>query len=454
MSEVKQDGLILIYGLGESGIACLNYCYKKHYAVRVIDNHLQSSQLIELKRKYSGVEFYNAEQSEFLLTGVSKLIVSPGIPLSRSLIIKARESDISVLRDLDWFMQLAVAPVIGITGSNGKTTVRSLLEHLFSNYFHCIKVGGNSGTPLFELLLDNESVDYYIIECSSFQLECSQSLGLACACVLNITPDHMDRYSNFMDYAQTKRRIFSNADVLVYNRSDNETLPIDHNTRNTISFGDNSPSEKKDWGIVEKLGKRVLSHGPIEVLDVDELALTTYTHCLNVLAACSIADYFGIPKSVLRQVMLEWKGLSHRFETVAQSQGITWINDSKATNVGAALAAIHTLVKIEKNIILIAGGISKGVNLRHFCLTLQGKVSQIILMGESAQEMQSYLASDSTFYQVTSMQEAVNKASSVAQAGDYVLLSPACASFDMYKGYEERGNEFVFYVNSLIQYHK
>lgn len=449
-SEINNKEIILIYGLGESGRSCLDFCYKQGWKVRAIDDNADHSKKTALKDKYLEVDFYFSDYNDQVLQGVSKFIVSPGIDFRQELITTARELGINVMRDLEWFAQLCQAPIIGVTGSNGKTTVRTMLACLFSAYYSSIKVGGNSGIPLFSLL-SNEPVDYYIIECSSFQLEQCSQLNLSCACILNITPDHLDRYSDFAAYVQAKHSIYHGAQLIVYNRQDNNTVPsFNSDDRISYSFGCNSASLDNDWGIIEQQGENVVCKGRRSILFLNELPLQSKTHYLNVLAACSIADYFGVPTSILQQEMKQWHGLSHRFEIVSQEKGITWINDSKATNVGAALAAINTLVNDKRNIILIAGGQAKGVDLKDFCLAIKDKINACILLGSSAERMQHHFNDSSCCFVVSCMQEAVEKAFSVAKEGDYVLLSPACASFDKYTGYEERGNEFSCLARGLI----
>ncbi|MFW2372995.1 MAG: UDP-N-acetylmuramoyl-L-alanine--D-glutamate ligase, partial [Gammaproteobacteria bacterium] len=376
----------------------------------------------------------------------SQLIVSPGVALTEPAIQHAIHKGTEVVGDIELFAREVKAPVIAITGSNGKSTVTTLVGEMARQASIKVAVGGNIGVPVLDLL-DHE-VALYVLELSSFQLETLHSLKPVVATVLNLSADHMDRYPGFEDYAKAKARIFMAAELAVVNRDDERVMQLVANLKNVIGFTLDQP-QAGDFGLCKQDGEIWLCRGAEKLIKETVLKLGGRHNTANVLAALAMGDAANIPMPAMLRAIEAFTGLPHRTQWVGRINGVNWYNDSKGTNVGATLAAIDGLTD-KRNLILIAGGLAKGADFSVLKSAVSAKVKQLVLIGRDAGLIEQALKSVVAVHHASSMDSAVQMAADLAVAGDYVLLSPACASFDMFNGFEHRGDMFVAAVEALI----
>ena len=429
----------LVVGLGLSGYSAARYLLKHGYCCKVQDSREQPPYLSQLQQEFPAVEVKLGELSEEMLSGSDCLVVSPGLSVRSELLQKAADSGWRIMGDIELFAEAVNRPVLAITGSNGKSTVTSLLGAMIAADGKKVGVGGNIGVPALDLL--DEEMEMYVLELSSFQLETTHSLKPEVACVLNISEDHMDRYRNFEDYRDTKKSIYVQALHCLSNQDDPLTFFNESDYRFSIR-----QAQGADFSVIQD-GEFWLSVQGEKWLPTSALKLKGRHNWANCLAAMGMAHLAGISRAAIVRVLTSFKGLAHRSEWVAESNGVIWINDSKATNPGAAQAAIEG---IEEPVLLIAGGQSKGANVKLLCKTLQQHVKKVFLLGQDAEIMQQAWQGCVDIERVADMEQAVQRAAQVACAGDLVLLSPACASFDMYSGFRERGEHFCRLVRALL----
>jgi UDP-N-acetylmuramoylalanine--D-glutamate ligase len=342
----------------------------------------------------------------------------------------------------------AGVPIIAITGSNAKSTVTSLVGQMAKTAGLNVAIGGNLGEPSVSLLAND--VDLYVMELSSFQLESTTGLGATVACVLNVSPDHMDRYDNLMAYHQAKHRVFQACKAVVINGDDALTNPLvpDTVTQTRFSLGDPDVGQ---FGVRKEGGEEWLAKGLQPIIAVKKMAMSGRHNVANALAALALGQAVGLPMDAMINTLTSFTGLPHRCERVANIDGVDYINDSKGTNVGATVAALEGLgPDLAGKIILIAGGLGKGADFSDLVGPLFRYGKQTLLIGQDAQDIEQVLAGKVEFSHATDMQEAVNMAHQQAVRGDLVLLSPACASFDAYTGFEARGDHFAELVRALV----
>lgn len=351
----------------------------------------------------------------------------------------------------------AMAPVIAITGSNGKSTVTTLVGEMARAAGKNVKVGGNLGTPALDLLPANAiegaiEPDLYVLELSSFQLESTFTLAPHAAVVLNISPDHLDRYDSLDEYAAAKQRIYSNAAVQIVNLDDEHAARLADAHRVCIGFGLQPPSAGNEgagnYGVRECDGRAWLMRGDERLLPVDEIRMAGRHNLGNALAALALGDAVGLPRAAMFETLRTFGGLPHRTQWVAEANGVVWYNDSKGTNIGATLAAVQGM---DRPVVLIAGGQGKGADFRLLRAGLEGRLRAAVLIGEDAPLIEAALQGVATLVRADTMEDAVQAAARQAQPGDAVLLSPACASFDMFKGYDHRGDVFMDSVRRLLK---
>ncbi len=422
----------LILGLGATGLSVVRYLHGQGITPLVMDSRQHPPGADKLAIEFPDVELIRGGFDCRYIVQATQIIVSPGIAIDTPEICAAKDMDIEVIGDVELFARAIKerdACVIGITGSNGKSTVTTLVAEMAKAAGINYAVGGNIGVPVLDLL--QSDIELYVLELSSFQLETTHSLNCISATCLNISEDHMDRYSDIEAYRQAKLRLYSQTRFALFNREDEQTKPKDPMNQN--SFGLSLP-ENDEWGICE--GKIV--HGNAEIISLQDVALVGSHNHANLIAAMALAYQAGIEKAAMVEVASSFTGLKHRFEMVVNHNGVAYINDSKATNVGATVAAIEGISEHLGNIILIAGGDGKGADFKPLVPVLK-KVSHLITLGKDGDKIASL--SDHSIG-VDSMADAVNKAAQLAIAGDIVLLSPACASLDMYKNFMERGDDF------------
>jgi UDP-N-acetylmuramoylalanine--D-glutamate ligase len=431
----------IVIGLGKTGVSCINYLLNKGEIVVVMDSRDDPPGLSEMALKFPQLKIMTGGFDLNTLLQADEVIVSPGLSLKTPEIAAAIEQGIPCVGDIELFAREAQAPIIAITGSNGKTTLTTLMGQLLQDAGHHVEVCGNIGTPVLDILT-NDVPDYYVMELSSFQLETTHSLRAKVATVLNITPDHMDRYDLVDDYAAAKLRIYKNCECAVINSDEPYTYNID--VKQQISFS--TQNQKSDFYLKESH----VFHGSESLFALDELACQGRHHYENALAALAIGTYLGVPLDSIRHTLSSFTGLAHRCQKIASAKGIDWYNDSKATNIGATTAALNTLKPIYKDIVLIAGGDAKGADLSDLGPIAGQLTSHVILMGASAGDLEGIMQGHVATTRVDDLQEAVKMADTYADSETAVLLSPACASWDMFANYEERGNLFIIAVKEFI----
>jgi UDP-N-acetylmuramoylalanine--D-glutamate ligase len=444
---------VLVVGLGKTGLSCARYLSTQGVEVAITDSRDHPPALDELQEAYPDMAIFVGGFNAEAFKRATCLIVSPGISLREPLIVEARARGAEIVGDIELFARNANAPVIAITGSNGKSTVTSLLGEMAKVAGLDVRVGGNIGVPALDLLHEPRP-DLYVLELSSFQLETTESLNACAAAILNISEDHMDRYHDLNDYIAAKAKVYYGTGTLVVNLDDERVMSVANlirEGRDLSGFTANKP-EAKEFGICNKRSSKsenYLCFGDKQLLAVSELKIKGTHNVVNALAALALGKEANIPFDAMLVALKEFPGLPHRSQWVAEKNGVAWYNDSKATNVGAAIAAINGTQ--ENSIILIAGGQAKGQDFSPLKDVVKNKVKHIVLLGEDAELLNTELSDYTEISFVTDLPQAVRKANEIAIKGDAVLLSPACASFDMYSGYEQRGDLFVIAVKEALQ---
>ncbi|HET7921972.1 MAG TPA: UDP-N-acetylmuramoyl-L-alanine--D-glutamate ligase [Gammaproteobacteria bacterium] len=428
----------LIVGLGRTGLACARFLVARGVELAVTDSRERPPGLKDLREQMPDVAVFVGGFSEDALQHADQLVVSPGIPVSTPFVMKARVMGLPVLGDIELFAQHARAPVIGITGSNGKSTVTTLVGLMAEQAGRKVRIGGNLGTPALELLSGTEP-ELYVLELSSFQLETTDSLHCTSATVLNVSPDHMDRYATLDEYAAAKARVFRHCDTAVLNRDDPRVRDMGAAAGTRISFGLGAP-RAQEFGLVLHAGERWLAHGETRLLAASSLHLHGDHNLANALAALALGEAAGLPMPAMLSALQRFRGLPHRMEFVTRVNDVDWYDDSKGTNVGATLAAVSGLAG---PLVLIAGGDGKGQDFTPLAAALVGKVRAVVLLGRDAAAIEAAIAGRLPIERVQDMPAAVQAAARHAQPGDRVLLSPACSSLDMFDNFEHRGRVFA-----------
>jgi UDP-N-acetylmuramoylalanine--D-glutamate ligase len=438
----------LVVGLGTTGLSVVRYLASQEKDFAVTDSRLSPPGKDELSKNYPQVPYYFGGFSAKVFAQPKQLIVNPGIAVATNEIQQAKDNGAEIIGDIELFAREAKAPVIAITGSNGKTTVTTLLQLMAEKSQVIAQTGGNIGTPALDLITleDVEKTELYILELSSFQLETTSSLKTATAVVLNISEDHLDRYKGLEHYAATKGLIYNNCQQPVVNRDDIAAMALAQG-KETISFGLDKPKDGH-YGLRQKNNKTWLAKGEQCLLAVDEIKLPGKHNQANALAALAIGEIIGLKQQAMLDVLKEYAGMDHRTQWVAQIDQVDWYNDSKGTNVGATLAALQGLDGI---IVLILGGQGKGADFSPLKEAVRKNARAVVLIGEDADLISLILDGVVPEVRADSMAHAVELAANNAQPGDKVLLSPACASFDMFANYQVRGYEFIDCVNALRQ---
>lgn len=379
------------------------------------------------------------------LKGYSELLLSPGISRQLEAIRSAQLAGADITSDIDLFAQENTASVAAITGSNGKSTVTAMLAHVASQCGRNAIAAGNIGVPVLDLV--HSDYDLFVLELSSFQLEITLKLKPDVAVILNLSADHMDRYANLASYHAAKQRIYQGAKAIVCNRDDDLTRPLIASQQRLITFGLDAP-DLAHYGVRSLDGEAFLCRGLNKLVNCSELPLQGSHNISNALAVLAMAEILGLDPLAAAAALSSFTGLPHRCQRVASSDDILWINDSKATNIGATLAAVVGL-KNDRKLVLIAGGQGKGQNFSELVAGLTGSVHSVLLIGEDAEAIEQALSGHVASKRCLNLHEAVVSAKSLVEAGDTVLLSPACASFDMFSGYADRGNQFAAIVQGL-----
>lgn len=441
----------LIVGLGQTGLSVARHLHARGVAFAVVDSRGNPPGKDELLAQFPDAPYHFGAFADALelFAAAATLVVSPGIAVATPEIRAASERGAEIIGDIELFVREAKAPVIAITGSNGKSSVTTLVDLMAQQAGMKSYAGGNLGYAALDLL-EQPTPDLYVMELSSFQLETTQSLHAVAAVVLNVSEDHMDRYPSFADYAAAKQVSYQNCGCAVVNRDDPVVMAmlatlLDAERSRSVSFGLNIPTDGQ-YGIREHAGKRWLAKGDTLLLAVDEMKLPGEHNYANALAALALGEAAGIPLEGMLAALREFTGLSHRTQWVRERNGVNWYNDSKGTNVGATLAA---LAGLPGKTVLIAGGQGKGADFSPLRPVAAEKARALVLIGEDRNKLAAVVQGYAPYIFAGDMAEAVMTAAGLAQAGDNVLLSPACASFDMFKGYAHRGDVFSEAVRSL-----
>ncbi|RTZ66968.1 MAG: UDP-N-acetylmuramoyl-L-alanine--D-glutamate ligase [Aquificaceae bacterium] len=435
----------LVVGLGATGLSVARYLTEKDYDFAVTDSRQSPPNEDDLKQECKNIPTYFGCFDSKVFEQAKCLVVNPGIAVATAEIQQAKRNGAEVIGDIELFAREAQAPVIAITGSNGKTTVTTLLQQMAEKSQVLAQTGGNIGIPALDLL-KAENTALFILELSSFQLETTTSLQTATAVVLNICEDHLDRYDGLAHYAETKGSIYNNCQQAIVNRDDAVAMALANN-KDAISFGLDEPSAGH-YGLREKDHKTWLAKGETCLLDVAEMKLQGKHNYANALAALAMGEIVDLKQSAMLSVLREYTGMAHRTQWVAEIDKVAWYNDSKGTNVGATLAALEGL---GGKIVLILGGQGKDADFSPLKEAVKNNARAVVLIGEDANTIADVLAGVVPELHASSMQQAVEVAAELAQAGDKVLLSPACASFDMFDNYQVRGNTFISCVKSYEQ---
>ncbi len=423
----------LILGLGITGLSCVRHLHRRGDTLAVWDSRETPPGADTLAREFPGVPLYTGEFDPQALQQAQTLVVSPGIPLGHPAIAQAIAAGTEAIGDIELFAREADAPVVAITGSNGKSTVTTLVGEMARAAGRSIGVGGNIGTPALDLL--GQGHDCYVLELSSFQLETTRSLRPRIATVLNVSDDHLDRYRDFDHYRDTKATIYAGAELVLENADDGNTRS---GREDALSFGLETGEYHLDQGVLMAQGRAVLP--------VTEMALVGRHNQANALAAIAMAEALALPNDAMVTALKQFGGLPHRCETVAVKDGVHYINDSKATNVGATLAALQGLADFSGRLHLIAGGVGKGADFSPLAPSLEAQVTYLVTLGQDGDAIATMKPGS---LRCDSMEEAVQLLAGKTRPGDLVLLSPACASLDMFANYMVRGDAFRHAVEAL-----
>jgi UDP-N-acetylmuramoylalanine--D-glutamate ligase len=438
-------GLTLVVGLGRSGLSAVRTLVELGAEVEVIDSRIDPPELPRLRGEFPHLACHLGGFNPEVFARAARLVVSPGVAVRTPVIAAAQARGTPIWGDIELFVRLAKAPVAAITGSNGKSTVTTLLGLMVEQAGIPVGVGGNLGTPALDLLRCAQEPALYVLELSSFQLETTHSLDAKAATVLNISADHMDRYPDLAAYAQAKQRIFRGTGWQIVNADDPWVRAMIDPRRPLLGFTLNPPGPG-EFGLRRRAdGTAWLAFGDEDWLAVDDLKIRGAHNWANALAALALGHALGVPRAASQSALRSFPGLPHRTEWVRERHGVNWFNDSKGTNVGATIAAVRGL---PGSLVLIAGGDGKGQDFTPLGPVLADKVRTLVLIGRDA-PLIAAVAGAVPVHRVAGLEQAVALAARLTQPGDSVLLSPACASFDMFNNYEERGAVFAAAVRRL-----
>ena len=445
MKQCSVKDYSLIIGMGQTGFSIAKYLHAQGQPFAVFDTRIDESLGERFRNSFPDATMSFGQLTTELIEGAKDVIASPGISLGEPVFDLIREYKKYIRSDIEIFLKAVNRPVIGITGSNGKSTLTTLVGLALAEAKYHVGVGGNIGVPALDLL-QNE-YDAYVLELSSFQLELLDSPCFDIACILNISEDHMDRYASFQEYRQAKQRIFKGAGKIVFFTDDENTYPEENVSLDWMPFGVKKRVEKPFYRYFYDQRDGFIKFDERSIIHKEEILLKGDHNIVNALALFSIARQFGISEHDCCEVLRVFSGLKHRCQIVNKyDDGVTYINDSKATNPGATIAAINGLKDDFNSIFLIAGGDGKGSDFSELGNVINKFISNLYLFGQDANKINCYIDDEVDVSLVSSLGEAVQIAKSKAKMGDLILLSPACSSLDMFKNFEARGSEFINYV--------
>jgi len=432
----------MVVGLGVTGLSIARYLQRSDTNAMFFDSRDEPPGLEELEEIFPDAKVLLGGSK--LPKSVKRIIASPGVADSHPLLAKAHKKKIEVVSDIELFAREASAPFVAVTGSNGKSTVTTLLYHMCRADGREVLAGGNLGEPALDLL-DQDKPDVYVLELSSFQLHRTQNLPAQVAVLLNVSPDHLDWHEDEDEYRQSKYRVFHDAKAAVCNRADEEAAKYTKHCDRVVSFGLDAP-EDGHFGLRVDDEETYLARGETLLLATRDLAMYGIHNQLNALAALAAGDLLGLEMEAMLQVLVEFPGLPHRMQFVARIGAVDYINDSKATNVAAAVASIES---VDKMLVLVAGGDGKGGDFGELSGAVEDKLRGAVLIGKDAEKIAHALDTVMPVHFADTMGAAVSMAAQCAESDDTVLLAPACASLDQYSNYMERGDSFCDAVEAL-----
>jgi UDP-N-acetylmuramoylalanine--D-glutamate ligase len=434
---------VVVAGLGKTGVSCVRHLARRGVPVAATDSRESPPGLAALGALAGRLDIRLGGLDASLLEGASQLLLSPGLSLDEPIARAARSRGIEVIGDIELFARAVRAPVIGVTGTNGKSTVTSLVAAMARGAGRRVLAGGNLGEPALDLL-DQPAPDLYVLELSSFQLETTESLGLRAATVLNVSADHLDRYASVADYARAKQRIFARAAAMVLNADDPLVAAMRRGGVPTTTFSVRRAAA--DFTLVDGAAGPALARRGEPLLDCARLKITGRHNAANALAALALGEAAGLEIAPMLAALEAFAGLPHRSQWVAEALGVRYVDDSKGTNVGATIAAVEGA---DGPLVMILGGEGKGQDFAPLAAALRGRVRAAVLIGRDAGRIAAALGCACPLERAGSMPEAVAAAARLARPGDTVLLSPACASLDMFRDYAERGEAFAAAARAL-----
>jgi len=452
--ELK-DKKVLVLGLGDTGLSALRWLKRQGALLSVADTRTAPANADLIKSEMPELDIYLGGFDDAAFAEAQLIVISPGVPLAEPQVQAAISRGIPVVGDVELFTQHrpASARLIAITGANGKSTVTTLVGEMCKAAGLNTVVAGNIGLPVLDTLMNDEAPDVYVLELSSFQLETTSSLNADVATVLNLSEDHLDRYDGMPAYAAAKARIFNGASAQVLNRQDGWSLGMAKQSSVHSTFGIDTPELPDDFGLQQENDGAWLVRGSIKLLNASELHIAGQHNASNALAALALCSAIGLETAPMLNALREFKGLPHRVQWVAEVLGVAFYDDSKGTNVGATCAALAGLFDPAsgQKAVLIAGGDGKGQDFAPLAGPVKENARAVVLIGRDAPQIATVLdGADIPLILSSTLEEAVQAAFSAAQPGDAVLLSPACASFDMFRNYEHRAEVFVDAVNRLV----
>lgn len=433
-----QGKKVVIIGLGLTGLSCVDFFLARGVVPRVVDTRISPPGLDKLPEQ---VERHLGSLNEDWLMSADLIVASPGVALATPILCDAADAGIEIVGDIELFCREAQAPIVAITGSNGKSTVTTLVGEMARAAGWQVGVGGNIGLPALQLL--EQPAQLYVLELSSFQLETTSSLHAAAATILNVTEDHTNRYPfGLQQYRAAKLRIYEHADLCVVNADDALTMPVRGADARCRSFG----VDVGDYHLNRQQGETWLRVDGERVLNTREIKLVGQHNYTNALAALALADAVKIPRSSALTALTSFTGLPHRFQMAFERNGVRWINDSKATNVGSTEAALSGLA-VEGTLHLLLGGDGKSADFSPLVPYLQGEHIHVYCFGQDRQQLAALRPDIAE--QTETMEQAMRIIAERVKPGDMVLLSPACASLDQFRSFEQRGDEFARLAEEL-----
>ena len=436
-----ESAKVLIVGIGQTGLSAARFFKQMSIKFAMVDSRDNPPMNRELLMEMPDIAVFTGGFDDAAFAIATHILVSPGVSLEERAIQKALAKGVRLISDIDLFACSITASIVAITGSNGKSTVTTMLGKMAEADGRKVAIGGNLGIPALDLLA--QDAELYVLELSSFQLERTENLEVAAATVLNVTEDHFDRYSGVDEYAEAKQKIFNGQGVMVLNADDPIVIGMIEPDREILTFG---LKNSADFYLGTEQEQDCLAENGRCLMTVIDLPLFGTHNIANALAAWALGRAIGLSDTAMQKALKGFQGLEHRMQSIAEINGVTWVNDSKATNVGACVAALKG---VNRKVVLIAGGDAKGADMRDLAPIIKDKVKALVLMGKDAQLIRQIVDETVLVKIANSIQEAVEIASELARSSDCVLLSPACASLDQFENYQERGRLFTEAVKRL-----